>query len=480
MKTRFGVQGISRRRALAGGGGGVGALLASACAAGPAGQSGGGSGSGSKLTGSFEFWQPWPIEQPTHGGPIGWKQLMDGFNAREGPRAQISTPSGTLETAVQTAFAGGSPPDGWQASNDWVPVWGAKGFAAPLDDLMKRDKWDKNQIFPSALETMSWSGKTWSMMQHPDIAFLWIGVSLLEENGIDGKFVPQSWPQLEEMANKLTKSRGDGWEFVGFLPHIGQAWQILLPQANGAKLISDDGKKAQLDTVEVAEAIEYGKKFVTRLGGVQAIDNWRIALPGGDNRAQGAALGAADIFGQKQMAFINGGNWYADNVRRANRRLGQQMKFNVAPMPSGPRGPRDSKTNVYSGGILEVARKGGPKLDLIWEFMKYTATKEGGINVQRNTADVAASKEAARDPLITGDPDTGLGRKEFYALFEQGVGARDFKHPAVNEIRAEYNKAITSYLRDETLNVRDGLREANRLAQQKIDEFWQQNPTAGQ
>ena len=50
----------------------------------------------------------------------------------------------------------------------------------------------------------------------------------------------------------------------------------------------------------------------------------------------------------------------------------------------------------------------------------------------------------------------------------------------MNEIRAEYNKAITSYLRDETLNIRDALKEANRLAQQKIDEFWQQNPSAGQ
>ena len=73
--------------------------------------------------------------------------------------------------ALQTAFAGGTPPDGWQADQLWVPVWGAKGFAAPLDDLMKRDKWDKNQIFPSASETMTWSGKVWAMMQHPDIVF---------------------------------------------------------------------------------------------------------------------------------------------------------------------------------------------------------------------------------------------------------------------------------------------------------------------
>lgn len=202
-------------------------------------------------------------------------------------------------------------------------------------------------------------------------------------------------------------------------------------------------------------------------------------MPPGDNQAPGTATSGADIFGQRKMGFVNGGNWFADNIRRANKRLNQTLKFNVAPIPSGPKGPRDPKTNVYSGGILEVARKGGPKLEMMWDFMKYTASKEGGLNVQRNTADVAANKEAARDPSIVGDPLTGLGRKEFYALFEQGSGARDFKHPAVVEVRAEYNKAITAFLRDEVGNVSDALKEANRLAQQKIDEFWQQNPTAG-
>jgi ABC-type glycerol-3-phosphate transport system substrate-binding protein len=175
-----------------------------------------------------------------------------------------------------------------------------------------------------------------------------------------------------------------------------------------------------------------------------------------------------------------GGNWTADNIRRWNGKMTTPLKFAVSPIPSGPRGPRDPKTNVFSGGILEVAQKGGPKLDLMWEFMKYTATKEGGYYVQLNTADVAAGREAARDPRIVDSPDTGLGRKEFLPLFETGLGSRTIKHPAVVEINAEYNKPINDYLRDQIGNLRDGMREANRLAQQKIDEFWQQNPTAGQ
>ena len=75
---------------------------------------------------------------------------------------------------LQTAFAGGSPPDGWQADQLVGARCGARrAFTAPLDDLMKRDRWDKNQVFTSAYETMTWSGKTWAMMQHPDVVFDW-------------------------------------------------------------------------------------------------------------------------------------------------------------------------------------------------------------------------------------------------------------------------------------------------------------------
>jgi hypothetical protein len=154
--------------------------------------------------------------------------------------------------------------------------------------------------------------------------------------------------------------------------------------------------------------------------------------------------------------------------------------FAFPPLPGGPGGPRDPKNNVYAGGILEVARKGGPKLDLVWDFMKYTATKEGGYWVQLNTSDVCASREGARDPRIIDNPDTGVARKDFLPFFDQGGGAHTIKHPAVNEINTEFNRPINAYIRDQIANLRDELREANRLAQIKIDEFWQQNPSAGQ
>ncbi len=461
---------------------GMAGTIALACGTGPAATPAGtGQAGGQKLTGSFELWQPWPIEQPTHGGPIGWKQLMDGYNSKGSVRVNISTPAGqeSFETKVQAAFAAGAPPDAFQADNRWTVVFAAKGFSHPLDDLMKRDKWDKSQLFPSALETMQWQGKYWAMMQHPDIAFMWYSVSLMEENGLPTKPLPTSWTQLDELALKLTKKQGDGYAFVGFIPYTGTAWQILFPQANGAKLISDDGRKAQLDSPEVIEAIEWGKGHVKRLGGYDAVEKWRITVPPGDNQAPGTPTGGADIFAQKMMGAINGGNWFADNIRRANRRTGQTLKFAVAPVPSGPHGPKDPSKNVYSGGILIAARRGGPKLDQVWDFFKYVASKEGGLNVQRNTADVAANREAARDPSIVDNPETGLGRKEFLPLFEQGSGARDIKHPAVNEVSSEYNKVINAYLRDQSGNLRDDLKEANRLAQQRIDEFFQQNPNAG-
>ena len=475
------MNGITRRTVVSGLlGAGAGALAA--CGVGGASSGAGQAPGGQKLQGTIEFWQPWPIEQPTHGGPIGWKQLMDNYNMKGGPKINMISPAGAaaIETPLQTAFAAGSPPDGWQADQLWVPVWAAKGFAAPLDDLIKRDKWDTKQIFSSALETMTWSGKVWAMMQHPDIVFNWMSISMMEENGLNTRNLPTNWTQLDELMIKLTKKTGpDTFEFVGGIPNTWSGWQYVLPQANGAKLISEDGKKAQLDTPEVIEAITWAKEHMKRLGGLDVMSAFRKSVALGDNQAPGTDASGNDMFGQKKMGVNIGGNWTADNIRRWNRKMTSPLKFATTALPSGPKGPRDIKVNVYAGGILEHAQKGGKNLDLMWDFMKFTASKEGGYWVQLNTSDVCASREGARDPRIIDNPDTGIGRKDFLPLFDTGVGARTIKHPAAIEIQTEFNRPLTPYLRDQIGNLQSELKEANRLAQIKIDEFWQQNPNAG-
>ena len=438
----------------------------------------GGAGAVPKSLNGFEFWQPWPIDQPTHGGPIGWKQLSEAFNATTTNKVQVTTPAGDYIAAVQASISAGTPPDGWQADQQWMVVYASKGASAPLDDLIKRDKWDKASIFPSAYETMTWNGRVWGMMQHPDIVFMWYATGLLKENGVDPAKLPMTWQDLDVAAQKATRKQGDGFDFVGFTPHLGTDWQVILAQSNGAKLVSDDGKVVQFDAPEVIEAIEWIKGHVTRLGGMGTIGNWQKLVPGGDGQAPGTPTAGADIFAQKRMAAVVGGNWTADNIRRANRRMSQTLEFAVGPVPSGPQGAKDVKSNVYSGGILEVARRGGAKIDQVWEFMKFTATKEGGLNVQRNTADVSASREAARDPSILGNPDTGLGRKEFYALFDTGVGSRTIKHPATIELTAEFARPIWTFLGDQTMNIRDALKEASRAAQVKVDAILASIPKA--
>ena len=485
----MGVRMIARptRRSLftaaAGGIGLTGALALASCGT-AATSTGEPASGGQKVTGSFDLWQPWPIEQPTHGGPIGWKQLMDGYNAKGGAKVDISTPAvgpgEDFNVKLQAAFAAGAPPDAFQADQQWVVVYAAKGFSHSLDDLMKRDKWDKSQIFSSALETMTWQGKIWGIMQHPDIVFMWYGTGLMEENGVSAKTLPTTWTPLDELAIKLTKRMGsDSFDFVGFVPYTGTAWQIVFPQANGAKLVSDDGRKALLDAPEVLEALQWGKQHVDRLGGMDAIDKWRVTVPPGDNQKPGTATSGADAFAQKKMGAVNGGNWFADNIRRANKRLQQNLKFGVAPIPSGPHGPKDPSKNIYAGGILVSAQKGGKKVDLAWDFFKYVASKEGGLNVQRNTSDVCANKEAARDPSIIDSPDTGTGRHDFLPFFDRGSGARTIKHPATVDITAEFNKPINAYLKNQGGNLADAMKEANRLAQQHIDDFFAQNPNAG-
>ena len=180
---------VSRRGMLRAGLGGAGALVVAACAPG-GGQTGGaggaGAGAGAGKTGTFEFWQPWPIEQPTHGGPIGWKQLSDDFNAKGGPTVNVISPAGAAAINVAADGVRRRQPAGRLAGRPAMgPGVGRQGVRRPAGRPDEAGQVGQEPDLPlRAYETMTWSGKAWAMMQHPDIAFLWIGVSLMEENGV--------------------------------------------------------------------------------------------------------------------------------------------------------------------------------------------------------------------------------------------------------------------------------------------------------
>ena len=211
--------------------------------------------------------------------------------------------------------------------------------------------------------------------------------------------LPSTWAQLDELMLKLTKKTGaDSFEFVGGLPHTWQGWQYVLPQANGAKLISDDGKKAQLDSAEVVGGDRVGQEspqapgHVRRGRGVAQGRRHRRGQPDsrhGDRRER--HLRAEEDGGQHRRQLVRG-------QRPALEPQAADSRSSSAPPPSPAArgGPRDTKVNVYAGGILEVARKGGPKLDLMWEFMKYTASKEGGLLGAAATPRTSAPTARAR------------------------------------------------------------------------------------
>lgn len=80
----------------------------------------GGAGAVPKSLNGFEFWQPWPIDQPTHGGPIGWKQLSEAFNATTTNKVHVSTPAGDYIAPSKRRFQREHRQmDGKPTSNGW-------------------------------------------------------------------------------------------------------------------------------------------------------------------------------------------------------------------------------------------------------------------------------------------------------------------------------------------------------------------------
>ena len=295
---------------------------------------------------------------------------------------------------------------------------------------MKRDKWDKNQIFTSALETMTWSGQDLGDDAAPGHRLPVDRASACwRRTGSTASSCPRPGPSWTRCAQADQEDRADGWEFVGGLPHTWAGLAVsCCPRPTGPSSSRTTARRPSWTRPRWWRRSSAARSSSPAWGTCRRSTPGAVAVPGGDNRAQGTVLGGDDIFGQKKMAFNNGGNWYADNVRRANRRLQAAAQVRRHPHPQRPpRAHATRRSTSTAGASWRWRARAGRSSDLMWEFMKYTAIQGGRATASSATPRTsAANQEAARDPRDHRRPGHGdRGARSFLRpLRAGGRGAR--------------------------------------------------------
>ena len=184
--------------------------------------------------------------------------------------------------------------------------------------------------------------------------------------GISGP--PKTMSELDADAVKLTKTSGDGYSQLGFVPdyhfyestitHFGAQW--------GPTYFDSDGKSNVANDPGLKSAIEWQKAFLDKLGGYDQVDKFRTSA--------GEEFSNNNAFMTGQVAMMIDGEWRAGMIDDSN----SKVDYGVAPFPV-PDDQADQYGKGYITGTIVGIASTSEKQNAAWEFVKYLTTDTSAV-----------------------------------------------------------------------------------------------------
>jgi multiple sugar transport system substrate-binding protein len=270
--------------------------------------------------------------------------LVAEFNSATGANAEFQ-PQAEYDTALNTALAGGDPPDVFYVDSFKLPDLAEAGALAPVPSGAVSDPDD---IYPSLQEAFTYNG-TWYC---PPKDFSTLGLvydpAALEAAGVA---VPTTWEELQAAAATLTTDTQAGLAMGVEYPR----WAVFLFQA-GADLTNVDVSAMTLDTPEAKEALQFVADQYTAGNFVRPSDvdaGW-----------------AGEAYGQGKAAMAIEGNWIVGYLQDTF----PDREFAVAELPAGPAGKGTFAFTVCYGVPANAANP-----DASWALVDYLTNADGAL-----------------------------------------------------------------------------------------------------
>jgi ABC-type glycerol-3-phosphate transport system substrate-binding protein len=269
---------------------------------------------------------------------------------------------------ILSQIAAGTPPDVVMMGSDIAAAWARRGNALrPLDEALKRDKVEPDKVFYAPLAQMARaSGKYYGLPQltATDRAYLFMNKDIVAGAGLDPQKGPQSWDELVDWSQKLTKRDGGALSQVG-LAFPGAPFIDWLARNNG-KVLSDDGAKVAFDNSAGQETLQWMLDSTNRLyGSAQALKDFQSA------NKSATYTGKVNLWTSQVAGFfttlsdapkVNPSFQLAVGIAPHNAKNAQAKPLSLA-----------EKIWMYS----QAAGTTGRRLDAGYEFLKFLTLGEG-------------------------------------------------------------------------------------------------------
>ena len=267
--------------------------------------------------------------------------------------ATVKLVEGSLDVQqFLSAVASGKPPALVYAGRDQIGTFASRGAIIPLNDCIAGESIDTSDFVDSALAQVTLNNKVYGIPEFNQVEIIQANGDLLRSAGLTLDDVNgTSWDKITQAAAKLSKTQGGKLKVIGFdskLPEFLPLWA----KANGADLISADGRTAQLNDPRVVQALQFAANIYKEQGGFGKVKAYRDS---------------ADFFGKK--------NQYATNVLGAMPM--EQWYVNVlndvspnAAMAFSPFKTPQGQTLAFSSGSAWAIPKGSTSPAAACRFMK--------------------------------------------------------------------------------------------------------------
>jgi multiple sugar transport system substrate-binding protein len=381
---------------------------------------------------------------------------------------KVKTIEGDLDIQqFLSSVASGQPPEIIYAQRDQISTFASRGAIMPLTDCIDGEGIDTSVFNQPALDQVTFDGDVYGIPEFNVVQIIQANANLLKKAGLTLDDVNGSdWNALAAANKKLARSSGGKVTVIGFdskLPEFLPLWA----KANGAELLSSDGKTANLDDPKVIQALKFAVGIYDAQGGFAKVKAFRDSADffGSGNQFASGTLGAMPM----EQWYVNVLNDVSPDAPMAfdtfRDKQGQPIAYasgSAWAIPKGSKNPeaacRFAKVMTQTGSWVKAAKE---RVRL--------RNKDGGLFTGLLTGNTQADAQIQKMIKPSGDQKWDSAIQATY-----DANAHTFTlppNPAGDEFTTAWQDGVNRVLNGQQ-SPEDAMAQAQKEAQQALDDAW--------
>ncbi|PVG80941.1 ABC transporter substrate-binding protein [Nocardioides gansuensis] len=366
-----------------------------------------------------------------------------------------------------SSVAAGDPPAILYAERDQVGTFASRGAIVPLDECIDGEGIDTDVFDDAALEQVTFEDEVYGIPEFSVVQLTMANRDLLDQAGLAIEDVNgSSWESITEANEELARQDGKKVSVIGYdskLPEFLPLWA----KANGADLISEDGRTAQLDDPAVVEALEWAVDIYDAQGGFGSVKAFRD---------QADFFGDGNQFATGTLGAMPMEQWYVNVLNEVSP---------DAPLAFDTVRDRSGETIAWTSGSAWAIPKGSPNPEAACRFAKVMtqtssweaaadarlAERKGGESIFTGilTGNDEADEAVRAKVEPSGDEVWDSAVEAMYEASENTFALP--ANPAGAEFEAAWQDAVNRVLNGQE-EPEQALQKAQEEAQKVLDEAW--------